>query len=177
MRKYLLSNVVLILIGLMLYSCDSSQSDKKPYGEGKIGVITARAMSHLGTNVPLKLIDDDVNTFWHSAEPAGNFGWVSISYPKPVKISKYSITRRTDIWSQSPVDFVLEGAIDREFQADQYSKNKWKIIDEQRAQDWSREAQKTYTIKQPKEFIHYRIRILATGDKAYASIAELGLIE
>lgn len=162
------------MIGFTLYSCYSSQSDKKPYGEGKIGEITARAMSHLGTNTPIRLIDGNINTFWHSAEPAANFGWISISYQKPVKISKYSIARRTDLSSQAPVDFVLEGTTGSEFPNDE---KKWEIIDEQKDQDWSEVVQKTYEIKQPKDFIHYRIRILKTGDQAFASITELELID
>lgn len=121
---------------------------------------------------PAKFFDKDTKTMWHSAP--NDFGWVSISYKKPFKASSYKITRRADISSQAPVDFIQEGAVTEKFPD---SESKWKIIDAQKNQKWTDVLTQTYKIKQPDSFMHYRIRILATEDKHHASIAEWELIK
>jgi len=134
----------------------------------KVGDIEVRADNYLGKNTPSKFIDGDVSTYWHSAEPAGNFGWVSVSYEKPFKASKYTITRRADVSSQAPVEFILEGSSSKNFST---GSTKWEVIDERENQTWEKTVQ-SYSIKQPKPFMHYRLRIIETGDNQWASIAE-----
>jgi len=134
----------------------------------KVGDTEVRTDNHLEKHGPSKFIDGDVSTFWHSAEPPGNFGWVSVSYEKPFKASKYTITRRADISSQAPVEFILEGTSAQNLSTGSV---KWEVIDERKNQTWEKTV-KSYSIKQPKPFMHYRLRIIKTGDDTFASVAE-----
>lgn len=110
-----------------------------------------------------------METFWHSNQPPGNFGWVAISYDEGFAASKYTLARRLEVSSQAPTEFILEGASTMSFPN---KGEKWETIDRQENQTWKDTNIKTYTIKQPKSFKHYRLRIIKTGDGAFASIAE-----
>ena len=134
----------------------------------KVGDTEVRTDNYLEKHGPSTFIDGDVSTFWHSAEPPGNFGWVSVSYEKPFKASKYTITRRADISSQAPVEFILEGTSAQNLSTGSV---KWEVIDERKNQTWEKTV-KSYSIKQPKPFMHYRLRIIKTGDDTFASVAE-----
>ena len=72
------------------------------------------------------------------------------------------------------MDFILEGAVTKEFPDNE---SKWKIIAAQKNQKWTDNVTHTYKIKQPDSFMHYRMRILKTGDNSYASIAEWELVK
>lgn len=162
--------VKLFIFGISISSIifmGSCSSKEEPTYE-KVDTMKIRASNYFKGYKPSKFVDDKMSTFWHSDEPPGNFDWVSISYEKLFKVSKYTIARRSDISSQAPVEFILEGASTPEFPD---SDTKWETIDKQENQIWDDNI-KTYTIKLPKDFIHYRLRIIQTGDGMFASIAE-----
>ena len=121
---------------------------------------------------PLKFFDNDPATFWHSGNPGGDYGWISVSFPKPFKASTYTIVRRSEIASQAPAHFILEGSTSTAFPD---SGSKWEILDEVKEQKWEGLTH-TYKIKKPKEYVHYRLTVLKTvSDFTHASVAEWNL--
>lgn len=182
---------VMMALIVFMTSCDSK---KKNDGKGdekiamvsdkgkdgifeKAGEITVGAKNQYAQSAsPIKFFDKDTATAWHSGEP-GEFNWISISYIKPFKASKYKISRRVDISSQAPADFALEGAMSDKFPGDE---SQWQVIDEQKDQQWA-DLTHTYAINtlKVKDYKHYRLRIIKTVnmEQGYASIAEFELIE
>lgn len=136
----------------------------------KSGDVTLGAKSSYTESLsPLKFFDKDPGTFWHSGNPAGDYGWISISFSKPYKAHGYTITRRSEDSSQAPVDFVLEGSTSQVFPD---AESKWKVIEEVRDQKWAVTKQ-TYKIKNPDNYVHYRLRIVKTvSDQNNTSVAE-----
>lgn len=165
-KKLFVFSVMITLIILMV-SCSVKEGQERSVEQ--VGELKVRAANHLENNKPSKLVDNNMETFWHSNQPPGNFGWVAISYDEGFAASKYTIARRSEVSSQAPVEFILEGASTTDFPN---NRGKWEIIDKQENQTWKDTNIKTYTIKQPKKFKHYRLRIIRTGDGAFASIAE-----
>lgn len=151
------------------------QQPAKPPLFEKVGEVTVGAKNHASQSYsPSKITDKNMGSFWHSnSESVGDYGWVSISYAKLIKVSKYKIYRRLDVPLQAPVDFIVEGSAEQEFPN---SDNQWAIIDEQTNQNWA-DTMHSYTIKQPRVFKHYRLTIHKTGDPRVASIAEWELME
>lgn len=164
-KLFVFSSMIALLI--LMVSC-SVKEGQELYFE-QVGELKVRASNYLEYNKPSKLVDNNMATFWHSNQPAGELGWVAISYNKDVTIYAYTLARRSDMSSQAPVEFILEGALTNNFPTD---KEKWELIDRQENQTWGDTNIKTYTIKQPKSFKHYRLRIIRTGDGAFASITE-----
>jgi hypothetical protein len=168
--------ILFVALMAFLFAAASCSSGKKTVEKAvfeKIDNVKVGAMSQYAETLsPKKFYDKDLNTFWHSGKPEGNFGWISISFKMPFMATGYKLVRRSDITSQAPVDFVLEGSSSKDFPD---SDSKWVKIDEEKDQKWN-DTTHTYSIKQPSAFIHYRIRILTTDDKIFASVAEWELI-
>ncbi|MBI5970591.1 MAG: hypothetical protein HY884_05505 [Deltaproteobacteria bacterium] len=177
MKKDLFTAAISILILAVCMSCDSSETassvktqTKSPVFEKSGDVVLGAKSIYSESLNPLKFYDNDAKTFWHSGGPAGDYGWISMSFSKPFAASGYAITRRSEITAtQAPVDFILEGAASDNLPS---SDADWKTIEEKKGQKWDA-VKNTYSLKQTDKYSHYRLRILKTvSDKNHTSIAE-----
>lgn len=167
----LLSAMALTLV----VSCGPSESPPpgksatKPAIFQKSGDVTLGAKSMYTEQFsPLKFFDKDSKTFWHSGT-AGDYGWISISFPKPFKATEFRITRRSETSNQAPVHFLLEGGTSPAFPN---AESNWQVIEEVKDEQWN-VMEHAYRIKNPSEHLHYRLRIVKTvSDQTHTSVAE-----
>ena len=176
MKRNLFTAAISSLVLVFCMSCGSGEkasaakkADAAPFFE-QIGDVYVGAKSYYSDSLmPRMFYDNNAKTFWHSGGPAGDYGWVSISYKTPFRAKRYKLVRRMEIDTQSPADFVIEGSTSQDFPDNDA---KWSVVDEQRGQKWN-VAEHSFIIKDPKEHRHYRMQILKTvSDQAHASVAE-----
>ncbi|MEV3858633.1 GH92 family glycosyl hydrolase [Streptomyces sp. NPDC050095] len=111
------------------------------------------------------LLDGESSTKWLAFTPTA---WVEYDLDAPAKVTKYALTSANDHDERDPKDWVLKGSTDG---------TAWTTLDTRSGETFGERFQtKTYEIRTPAEYAHFRIEFTANNGATDATqLADLQL--
>ncbi|MEO6087908.1 MAG: ThuA domain-containing protein, partial [Umezawaea sp.] len=111
-----------------------------------------------------KLTDGNAATKWLARTPTG---WVAYRLRAAAAVNRYALTSANDSEGRDPKDWTLQGSADG---------TTWTDLDKQTGQKFPDRLQaRTFTVADPRPFLHYRLNITANSGEPLLQLADLRL--
>ena len=111
------------------------------------------------------LFDGNNDLFWEASGPAPYI--ISLEYPVPQTMIKYTMRTGAHPEQRMPTDWVLQGSNDNK---------EWKDIDKRAGIEWPKNDFKSFYISRPDKFKFYRWSITQTQTPGVIRIYEMGIM-